>query len=111
VRPDGVRTEHDYWLRDFLEERGRVEYQDTRKDAPRCSQTCARFQLRLRRYPPVGLGQSKRDSDEAGRLDTRSETVKLMSVHCRFAFAIARNSDQNLHFAILPSEVGRRGDE
>jgi hypothetical protein len=36
VRPDGVRTEHDYWLRDFLVERGRVEHQGTRKDAPRC---------------------------------------------------------------------------
>ena len=71
----------------------------------------ARCELRWRRYPPVGLGQSMRDSDEAGRLGTRSETLKLMSVHRRFALEIARNSDQSLHRAMSPSEVGRRGDE
>ena len=110
VRLDGVRTDHDYWLRDFAVERGRVEYREIRKDAPRYSRKNARCELRWHRCRPVDLAQSKRDFDEADKSGTRSEALKLMSVRHYFALEIAQCSDPYLRYAMLRSGFERRGD-
>lgn len=111
VRLDGVRTEHDYWLRDFLVERGRVEYQEIRKHAPKCWQANARCGLRWRLRRPVGSDQLLRGFDEADRSGTRSETLRSMSVRCHFAIEIAQCLDRRLRYVMQRPEVVCRGDE